>query len=117
MELVFVVWLLGVLPGLSGLLGLIGSVGLLGWVICSLAIGAEGTWKLHKAWLFTPLIVLVLGAALPNRETTYAMAAAYGVQTIVENETANELASDGMDVLKAWMKKAKTELEQSTEAK
>ena len=33
----------------------------------------------------------------------------------VENETANELASDGVDVLKAWMKKAKTELEQSTE--
>lgn len=28
-----------------------------------------------------------------------------------------ELASDGMDVLKAWMKKAKTELEQSTEGR
>lgn len=115
MELVFVVWLLGVLPGLGGLLGLIGSVGLLGWVICSVAIGAEGTGKIHKAWLFTPLIILVLGATIPNRETTYAMAAAYGVQTIVENETANELASDGVDVLKAWMKKTKTEIEQSPE--
>ena len=117
MELVFVVWLLGVLPALSKLLILIGGIGIIGWVICSVAIAAEGTGKLHKAWLFTPLIILVLGAALPNRETTYAMAAAYVVQTIVENETANELASDGVDVLKAWIKKAKTELEQSTEGK
>lgn len=112
MELVFVVWVLGVLPNLAKLLILIGLVGITGWVICSVVMAVEGFGRLHKAWLFTPLIILVLGAALPNRETTYAMAAAYGVQTIVENETANELASDGVDVLKAWMKKAKTELEQ-----
>ncbi len=117
MELVFVVWILGVLPNLAKLLILIGlvGIGITGWVICSVVMAAESLGKLHKAWLFTPLIILVLGAALPNRETTYAMAAAYGVQTIVENETANELASDGVDVLKAWMKKAKTEIEQSPE--
>lgn len=117
MELAFVVWILGVLPLLGKLLVTIGVVGIIGWAVCSLVMAAESIGKLHKAWLFTPLIILVLGAALPNRETTYAMAAAYGVQTIVENETANELAFDGVDVLKAWMKKAKTELEQSTEGK
>ena len=115
MELVFVVWILGVIPHLGKLLILIGGVGVIGWAVCSLVMAAERVGKLHKAWLFTPLIILVIGVALPNRETTYAMAAAYGVQTIVENETANELASDGVDVLKALMKKAKTELEQSTE--
>ena len=115
MELVFVVWILGVLPALSKLLIIIGGIGIIGWAVCSLVMAAESIGKLHKAWLFTPLIVLVLGAALPNRETTYAMAAAYGVQAIVENETANELASDGADVLKAWMKKSKTELEQPAE--
>ena len=115
MELVFVVWILGVLPPLGKLLILIGGVGIIGWAICSFVMAAESIGKLHKAWLFTPLIVLILGVALPNRETTYAMAAAYGVQAIVENEAANELASDGVDVLKAWMKKVKTELEQSTE--
>lgn len=117
MELVFVVWILGVLPNLAKLLILIGLVGITGWVICSVVMAAESLGKLHKAWLFTPLIILVLGAALPNRETTYAMAAAYGIQSIVENETANELASDGVDVLKAWMKKAKTELEQPAEGR
>ena len=117
MELVLVVWILGVLPLLSGLLVFIGNVGIIGWVVCSLVIAANGDGKLHKAWLFTPLIILVLGAALPNRETTYAMAAAYGVQAIVENDAANELASEGAGVLKAWLKKAKTDLEQSTEGK
>ena len=115
MELVFVVWVLGVLPHLGKLFILIGGVGIIGWAVCSLVMAAESIGKLHRAWLFTPLIILAIGAALPNKETTYAMAAAYGVQSIVENETANELASDGVDVLKAWMKKAKTELEQSTE--
>ena len=115
MELVFVVWLLGVLPLLSELCIFIGNVGVIGWVICFLIRAADGDKKLHKAWLITPLIILVLGAVIPNRETTYAMAAAYGVQAIVENESVNELASDGVDVLKAWMKKSKTELEQSTE--
>lgn len=117
MELVFVVWILGVLPPLGKSLVLIGSLGTFGWVTCSFIMAAESSGKLHKAWLVTPLIILVIGAALPNRETTYAMAAAYGVQAIVENETANELASDGVDVLKAWMKKAKTELEKSAESK
>lgn len=117
MELVFVVWFLGVIPHLGKLLILIGGVGIIGWAVCSLVMAAEGTGKLHKAWLFTPLIILVISVALPNRETTYAMAAAYGVQAIVENEAANELASEGVDVLKAWMKKAKTELEQSAEGK
>lgn len=115
MELVFVVWILGVLPHLGKLLIIIGGVGVIGWAVCSLVMAVESLGKLHKAWLFTPLIILVLGVVLPNRETTYAMAAAYGVQAIVENEAANDLAPDGVDVLKAWMKKAKTELEQSTE--
>lgn len=115
MELVLVVWILGVIPQLGKLLILIGGVGIIGWAVCSLVIAAENIGKLHKAWLFAPLLTLVLGAALPNRETTYAMAAAYGVQAIVENEAANELAADGVDVLKSWLKKAKTELEQSAE--
>ena len=117
MEPVFAVWILGVLPNLAKLLVLMGLVGITGWAICSVVMAAEGFGRLHKAWLFTPLVILVLGAALPTRETTYAMAAAYGVQAIVENEAANELASDGVDVLKAWMKKVKTELEQSTEGR
>lgn len=116
MELVFVVWILGVLPTIGEVVTVIGVAGIVLWFsIHSALIENYHIVKPHKSLLVVFISLLLVGAIVPNRETTYAMAAAYGVQTIVENETANELASDGVDVLKAWMKKAKTELEQSTE--
>lgn len=118
MELVFVVWILGVLPTIGEVVTVIGVAGIILWFsIHSALIENDHIVKPHKSLLVVFISLLLVGAIVPNRETTYAMAAAYGVQAIVENETANELASDGVDVLKAWMKKAKTELEQSTEAK
>lgn len=50
MELVFVVWILGVLPHLGKLLVLIGLVGITGWVICFVVMAAaEDLGRLHKA--------------------------------------------------------------------
>lgn len=40
------------------------------------------------------------------------MVGAYGTQKLIENPVAKDLASDGVDVLKALMKKAKDNLEE-----
>ena len=118
MELVFVVWILGILPTLGEVITVTGVAGIVLWFsIHSALIENDHIVKPHKSLLVVSISLLLVGAIVPNKETTYAMAAAYGVQAIVENEAANNLAHDGVDVLKAWMKKAKTELEQSTEGR
>ncbi len=113
MELAFIVWVIGVVPVLSALFKFAG--GMLSIVACfGILFGAieePSIAKSFKKVLMFSTPVLLLGVMLPNKETAYAMAAAYGVQTVVENPKAQELASDGVDVLKALMSKAKKELE------
>ena len=62
-------------------------------------------WK----W-FLPLFLM--GCMIPNKETTWYMIAAYGTQKVVENPIAQDLAKDGVDVLKELMAKAKKELQE-----
>jgi hypothetical protein len=114
MELAFIVWMIGVIPSVSALFIFVG--GMLSAFACfGILVGAcenePSVVKTCKKILMFSAPAVVLGVMLPNKETTYAMAAAYGVQTVVENPKAQELASDGVDVLKALMSKAKKELE------
>lgn len=47
----------------------------------------------------------------PNKETAYAMAGGYGVQSVVENERVQKIAGQGVDVLEQYLEKTKKELE------
>lgn len=114
MELAFIVWMIGVLPKISALFTVIGGA-ISGLACFGVLIGCAESMppvvKVCKKILMFSVPIAFLGFLLPDKQTTYAMAAAYGVQTVVENPKAQELASDGVDVLKALMAKAKKELE------
>lgn len=71
---------------------------------------AKSTLKLLRQKVWIPITLLVISIAVPGKETLYTMVAAYGVEKVVENPVAKDLASDGVDVLKTWMAKAKKDL-------
>ena len=118
MEFMFVVWMIGTLPTIGkGLVffGLILSGAALFWKVV-MTVEREET-KVHK-WLFLTIPVVIIGAIIPDKETAYAMAAGYGVQSVVENERVQKIAGQGVDVLEQYLMKTKKELEkEATPAK
>lgn len=63
---------------------------------------------LNKLWI--PFVLVMVTIICPSKETLYTMIAAYGVEKVIENPVAQDLASDGVDVLKQLMSRAKKEL-------
>lgn len=127
MELAFVIWAVGTLPafasGLSFITSMLGMVGGVGWGILSILSNVEQGKDQEQAIALTPifskvfrysLVIWFICMLIPDKTTSYQMLAAYGVQKVVENPKAQQLAGDGVDVLSALMKKAKIELEKST---
>lgn len=125
--------MIGVIPNIAAVLKAIGVLGTI--LLVALAIGLKvdsnsttcyswddqkllkerrvrnGLWgdKCIKAAIFT-LVLGVLSGLFPTKETMYLMVGAYGVEKMIENPVATDLASDGVDVLKQLMARAKKEL-------
>ena len=111
MEWAFVIWAIGTLPAIGKGFAIIGSVGSIFILIIKGICASEGIEiKLHK-WLFLTIPVALIGAVIPDKETAYAMAAGYGVQSVVENERVQKIAGQGVDVLEQYLEKTKKELE------
>lgn len=124
MSLVWIVYLIGVLPNIAAFFGVIGGV------IITLIFGTalfctvdmnswDGEEKIasHKAlrkralkfsWL--PLLLILFANTIPSEKTMWYMIAAYGTQKLIENPEAQALAADGVDVLKDLLAKAKKEI-------
>lgn len=128
MELAFVIWAVGTLPLFSTA---ITFLGLLVMVTSGVAWGLTTIFSAQDDGSKDAAVCKVLKKPagkifmcalpiwfvfmlVPDKTTSYQMLAAYGVQKVVENPKAQELASDGVDVLSALMKKAKTELTEKT---
>lgn len=128
MELAFIIWFVGTVPGIAGgmCFVLFMCLAISGTTCIGTKISAmyetcdydqEQLFAISK---FARNIFLVcfpfwfLFLLVPDKTTAYQMLAAYGVQTVAENPKAQEIASDGVDVLQALMKKAKAELEKDT---
>lgn len=133
MSLVLIVYLIGVIPSIAVGLNAVGVLGTisLGALATGLKIDSNSTscysWddqkllkerrvrngllgdKCIKAAIFT-LVLGLLSGLFPTKETMYLMVAAYGVEKMIENPVAQDLASDGVDVLKQLMARAKKEL-------
>ena len=129
MELALVIWAVLTLPSIGA------GIAFIGCMVCLVAAGvkviltANGINRKSKHaepgdvaianmahWaivIFLPL--WILGVIIPNKDTAQYMLAAYGVQTIVKNESAQELAKDGVDVLKQLLQKTKADMNISTE--
>lgn len=128
MELALVIWAVGTLPGVaSGICFgafLFTILSLIAWIGCKISetvakdekekkeLGAIS--KLARTIFLFSFPIWFVTLLVPDKTTAYQMLAAYGVQTVAENPKAQELASDGVDVLQALMKKAKSELEKES---
>ena len=128
MELAFVIWAVGTLPGVaSGICFgafLFTVLSLIAWVVGKIGETVEedesnkeglgAISKLGRTIFLASFPIWFVALLVPDKTTAYQMLAAYGVQTVAENTKAQELASDGVDVLQALMKKAKAELEKES---
>lgn len=124
MTLALIVWLvMTVFPLLSSLSEILLAVGI-GWLVVfgfifmitydeSYMTGIfEASKRKLKSKVWASLFALSFMCALvPSKETSWYMVGAYATQTVVQSDTAKELASDGVDVLKSLMARAKAEIE------
>ena len=128
MELAFVIWAVGTLPTWASytafLSFMLAVISFFAWAFCSVFSKIEedednkqqaaDLGKLASKVMKCGIIIWFVACMIPDKTTSYQMLAAYGVQKVVENPQAQALASDGVDVLKALMEKAKKELAEST---
>ena len=116
MTLVLVVWLvMTVLPAIKAIgFALALAAGFVGAFTVVFALIEEETkpFLIFRKQLKWILPLLVVAALTPNKETTWYMVGAYGTQKIVESPVAQELAGDGVDVLKSLMRKAKEHIDE-----
>lgn len=111
MEFAFIVWAIGTLPALGDGMVFFGVLASVGLIFVKGAALTEGTDLPLLRYLFISVPILCVGAVIPDKETAYAMAGAYGVQTVVEDERVQKIAGQGVDVLEAFLEKTKKDLE------
>lgn len=140
MSLVLIVYLIGVLPAFAKGLSVIGGMGTFLFFGAGVTLtlmsnfmscyswddkaevdgkkAACGVWG-KRAFKMLPLTLLIALVAnlVPSEKTMYYMVAAYGVEKVVANPDVQALASDGADVLKQLMAKAKKELQEPDDVK
>lgn len=127
MEYAFIVWAIGTLPTIATVICHIAFlpmfIALAG--ICIIKISQavdnqteEDIVRGNKLisfckWIFFPcFIAWFIFLLAPDKETAYAMAAAYGVQSVAENERVQKIAGQGIDVLESYLEKTKKELDE-----
>ena len=118
MSLVFIVWLVTTfIPSVSVLVALltIATVVMFGFLSLYAFIESDSE-QLLKFLTYKKSIALIifLACIIPSKESTWYMVGAYGTQKLIENPVAQEIAADGVDVLKDLMKKAKANLEEKS---
>jgi hypothetical protein len=113
MSLVFIIYLVGVLPSLGTALCLLGFIGVsVSAVLLFLSFVFEQEFpegdttpeKLRAcSYPKTFLFIWLLGFLIPEEKVMYTMLAAYGVQEIVTNPKVQELGGKSLDVLEKAM--------------
>lgn len=116
MSLVLIVWLVNTLiPGLAVVATIGVIVTAVAIIVLTIHAAVEETtevFKKAKPFAKWAVLATIFAVCIPDKETTWYMVGAYGTQKLIENPVAQDLASDGVDVLKALMKKAKDNLEE-----
>lgn len=64
---------------------------------------SEGLFALIKKLVAANVMVAALVILTPDKETSYAMLATYGVQTVAESEQVQEVAGKSLRVLEKYM--------------
>jgi len=141
MSLVFIVYLMGILPALATSLGVISFIGSFVSLSASLILLAVsnfrtatyswedkeqidkqnkvcGLWgkRILKVFVLT-LSLGFIASLIPSEKTMYTMAAVYAGEKIAETPQAQQIGNDAFDVLKGILAKAKRELAEETPKK
>lgn len=58
-----------------------------------------------RKYVVINVICIIFIGLLPSKEGAYSMLAAYGVQTVAQNERVQELAGQSLDLLENYMRK------------
>lgn len=121
MELAFIIYLVEViLPAIAKFTGILGVcllffgvfvLCIVNWFrldYCSHDEEEHIKENISKAFKNTKLYVvsgllLFVNALIPSKETSYVMIAAYGVQSVVQNERVQEFAGNSLSVLEKYM--------------
>lgn len=127
MTLMFIVYLIGVLPAakfvlilLCILFGILFACMLIGASIDLDVYGGESakgktaiaTRSKISGKLWIPITLLAFALLIPGKTTMYTMVAAYAGQKIAETPQAQQIGSDAVDVLHELLAKAKRELKE-----
>lgn len=111
MTLALIVWLvMTVLPSLKVLGCVILAASCIGLFIFGMMKAVDevdGPWSWLTKQFKWAIPVMLLALFTPSKETAWYMVGAYATQTVVQSDTAKELASDSVDVLKSLIKKSK----------
>ena len=126
MEFALIVWAIGTLPAVAitmcFLLFMVFFITTVAYTIMTISVAVDHNTEKSEANLkhFAKIcrnvsifsgILWFLFLITPDKETAYAMAAAYGVQSVVQDERVQKIAGQGVDVLEAYLEKTKKELE------
>ena len=121
MSLVFLVWLVTTfIPSIGFVVGGLTVLSLFALTVLCIFSLIEGQAKpLIKFLTYkkTLIGIVLLSCMIPSKESTWYMVGAYGTQKLIDSPAAQEMASDGVDILKQLMAKAKKELAEETPAK
>jgi len=109
MNLVFIVYLLGLVEKTNVTLGVVTilSFSLVALILFAKGIGAgdisKDTQEAFTLWAkrftTTGVVTGLLFTLIPTKEISYAMLAAYGVEEIVTNDRVQELGGKSLDVI------------------
>lgn len=124
MELAFIVYCIGILPGIAAFFGVTGGISLLlllgavffftvdmnSWDSKETIEGKKAGRRKALRWVWLPLLMILFAKTIPSEKTMYTMIAAYAGQKIAETPQAQQIGNDAVDVLHELLAKAKREL-------
>lgn len=124
MELAFIVYCIGILPGIAAFFGVTGGVSLLlllgaaffftvdmnSWDSKETIEGKKAGRRKALRWIWLPLLMILFAKTIPSEKTMYTMVVAYAGQTIAQTPQAQQIGNDAVDVLHELLAKAKREL-------
>lgn len=117
MILAFLVWLvMTVFPALIKIGATLFFVVAVSFVIAGvIALVSEGEclkpWEIWKKVAKYAIPVVIALQFIPDTKTSWYMVGAYATQTVVQSEAAQTLGSDGVDLMKSLIARAKKEID------
>ncbi len=126
MSFAIIIWMIGTLPAVAKsmcfLFFILMAIAAVTYAISAITLSVERNTEEEEIKLtkinnkarnaaIAFCLIWFMFLIVPDKETAYAMAAGYGVQSVAQNERVQKIAGQGVDVLETFLEKTKKELE------